>query len=136
MLAVTPSLASASPSTVKLSNSVSRAVSRAPRTGAVADNSQIAFQVNLKLPDQQAAESFATAVSTPGSSKHTDVPDPGAVGAAVLAQRRRGGSRPGNAFLRSSGFAVTNVSADRMAIDASGSAARRSSARSRQSVAN
>jgi subtilase family serine protease len=119
-LAVTPALASASPPTVKLRNSVSRAATRAPRTGAVAGNSQIAFQVNLKLPDQQAAEKFATSVSTPGSASY---------GKYLTAAQWESRFSPSTSsvqaverFLRQSGFKVAAASADRMEVSASGTA--------------
>ncbi len=120
-LAVTPALASATSSTVKLRNSVSRAASRAPRTGAVAGNSQVAFQVNLKLPDQQAAENFATAVSTPGNASY---------GKFLTAAQWEARFSPSTSsvhavesFLHQSGFNVAGASADRMEVSASGTAA-------------
>ena len=120
-LAVTPALASASPATVKLRNSVSRAATRAPRTGAVAGNTQIAFQVNLKLPDQQAAEQFANAVSTPGSASYGKY-----LTAAQWEARFSPSASSVNAvekFLRQSGFDVGGATADRMEVSASGTAA-------------
>ena len=119
-LAVTPALASASPPTVKLRNSVSRAATRAPRTGAVAGDSQIAFQVNLKLPDQQAAEKFATSVSTPGSASYGKY-----LTAAQWESRFSPSASSVEAverFLRQSGFKVAAASADRMEVSASGTA--------------
>ena len=119
--AVTPALASSAPSTVKLRNSVSRAASRAPRTGAVAGNTQIDFQVNLKLPNQQAAQQFATAVSTPGSASY---------GKYLSASQWEARFSPSassvkavETFLRQSGFNVSGASSDRMAVSATGSAA-------------
>ena len=97
-----------------------RPATRAPRTGAVAGNSQIAFQVNLKLPDQQAAKQFATAVSTPGNASY------GKYLSAAQWEARFSPSassvRAVEAFLRQSGFKVSGASADRMEVSASGTA--------------
>lgn len=118
--AVPAATASAARSTVRLRNSVSRAASRAPRTGAVAGNSQISFEVDLKLPDQQAAEAFASAVSTPGNESYGHYLTPSQWEArfsptASSVQRV-------TAFLRQSGFAVGSASSDRMEVPATGSA--------------
>ncbi len=119
-IAVPSALASAPSSTVRLANSQSRAAAHAPRLGAVASSSQISFQVNLKLPDQQGAAAFAKAVSTPGSSsyRHYLTPaqwekrfSPSASDVAKVAT-----------FLRQSGFTVGQASVDRMEVPASGTA--------------
>lgn len=119
-VAVPAATASTLRSMVRLRNSVSHAASRAPRVGTVAGNSRIDFQVDLKLPDQQAAEAFATAVSTPGSS---------AYGHYLTSAQWEARFSPAASdvqqvatFLRQSGFTLGKASADRMEVPASGTA--------------
>ena len=68
-VAVAATLASgasaATPATVQLRNSQSPAASRTPRVGSVAGDTQMNFEVDLKLPDQAGAQAFAQSVSTP-----------------------------------------------------------------------
>lgn len=89
--------------------------------GSVAPGSAIGFEVQLKLSDAQGAQAFAKAVSTPGSSSYGKY-----LTAAQWEQRfspTAGQVAEVSAFLRQSGFDVHGVSADRMAITASGTAA-------------
>jgi subtilase family serine protease len=89
--------------------------------GAVAGNTSIGFQVDLKLPNQQAAEAFASAVSTPGSASYGKYLTPAqwearfSPSASSVAKVQT--------FLRQGGFKVGAVSADRMEVPATGTAA-------------
>ena len=92
-----------------------------PLVGAVPAGSAVDFEVQLKVPNLAAAQGFATAVSTPGDAAYGKF-----LTAAQWEQRyspTAGEAAEVTAFLRNSGFKVLDVSADRMAIDASGTAA-------------
>jgi subtilase family serine protease len=110
----------ATPARVQLRNSQSPAAARTPRVGSVTASTQMNFEVDLKLPDQQAAEAFAQAVSTPGSPSYA---------AYLTASQWEARFSPTaadvnqvTAFLTQSGFTVDGVSADRTAITVSGTA--------------
>ena len=60
----------ATPAKVTLRNSESPAAAATPRVGSVASGTQMNFEVELKLADQAGAESFARAVSTPGTASY------------------------------------------------------------------
>jgi subtilase family serine protease len=92
-----------------------------PRVGSVAPASAINFEVQLKLTQLGAARAFATAVSTPGSASYGKYLTPAQWEARF--SPTAGQVAEVSAFLRSSGFKVLNVTPDRMAIDASGTAA-------------
>ena len=105
----------------RISGTASPAASNAsdPMVAAVDPATAIDFEVQLN--PSAAAQGFATAVSTPGNPAYGRFltpaqwerdfsPTAGQVGQAT-------------SFLLTSGFTVTGVSADRMAIDASGPAA-------------
>jgi subtilase family serine protease len=116
-----PAALAAQPSAaVRIAGTVSPAATLSPRVASVASSSTIDFEVNLRLA--RGAQAFATAVSTPGNAlyrrfltpaqwEHRFSPSYRDVGRVV-------------AFLRQTGFKITGVSADRTAIDASGSAGR------------
>jgi subtilase family serine protease len=110
----------AAPATVQLRHSQSPAAARTPRVGSVAAGTQMHFEVDLKLPDQAGAEAFARAVSTPGSSSYGAYLNPAqwearfSPTAADVTQV--------DSFLTQSGFTVDNVSDDRTAVSASGTA--------------
>jgi subtilase family serine protease len=111
----------AAPARVTLRDSQSPAAATTPRTGAVASDTQMNFEVELKLADQAGAESFAQAVSTPGNAAYGKVLTPAqwearfSPSAADVDQVKQ--------FLTQSGFTVNSVSGDRMAVEASGTAA-------------
>src|ERR1700744_1061040 len=112
----------ATPARVTLRNSQSPAAATTPRTGSVASNTQMNFEVELKLADQAGAESLAQGVSTPGSASYGKFLTPAqwesrfSPSTADVTQVKQ--------FLTLSGFTVNSVSADRMAVEASGTAAR------------
>jgi len=123
-IAVAAALASgasaAAPARVQLRNSQSPAASRTPRVASVAGDTQMNFEVDLKLPDEAGAQAFAQSVSTPGSSTY---------GAYLTPAQWEARFSPTAAdvtevqsFLTNSGFTVGEVSADRMAVEASGTA--------------
>jgi subtilase family serine protease len=87
--------------------------------GAVDPASAIDFEVQLK--PSGAAQSFATAVSTPGNVAYGRFLTPAQWERAF--SPTAGQVAQATSFLSNSGFKVTGVSADRMAIDASGTAA-------------
>jgi hypothetical protein len=66
-LGAAPVAMAAVPAKVKLQHSSSPAASRTPSVGDVPAGTSIPFSVNLALSDPQGAQSFATAVSTPGN---------------------------------------------------------------------
>jgi len=111
---------------VTLRNSESPAAATTPRVGSVASGTQRNFEVELKLADQAGAESFAQAVSTPGNASYGKFLTPAqwearfSPSAADVAQVKQ--------FLTQSGFTVNSVSADRMAVEATGTAAQVESA--------
>jgi subtilase family serine protease len=120
VLAVAAPAGAASQSKVALRNSESPAAARTPQVGSVSSGTQISFEVDLKLANQQAAEAFGQAVSTPGSSSYRKFLTPAqwettfSPTAAEITTVRN--------FLSQNGFKVGGVSADRMAVTASGTA--------------
>jgi subtilase family serine protease len=116
-----PAGASAAPSSrVQLHNSDSPAAATSPQAGAVAGQTRIDFQVDLKLADQQGAVALARAVSAGGAS----------YGKYLTPAQWEARFSPSAAavnkvksFLGQSGFTVGGVSADQMEITASGTAA-------------
>jgi len=120
-LALASSAAAATPSTT-LSNTVAPAATAAPTVGAVAKGTQVTFQLNLALTDAAGAAALARAVSDPGSSSYRHYLTPAqwearfSPSAAAVSTAEK--------YLRSEGFHVDGVSADRMTVHASGSAAR------------
>jgi subtilase family serine protease len=111
----------AAPAKVKLRNSSSPAASRTPSVGAVAGSTSIPFAVNLALADPQGAQSFAQAVATPGN------PSYGKYLTAAQWEARYAPSSQSvkqvTQFLKSNGFSVGEVPADRLYVPATGTAA-------------
>ncbi len=121
MLAIAAPAGASTPPRVQLRDSQSPAAARTPRTGSVPDTTRMHFEINLKLPDQQGAESFAQAVSTPGSVSYGHYLTP-----AQWESRFSPTTASVNdvkSFLTGNGFTVGQVSSDRMAVEASGTAA-------------
>jgi subtilase family serine protease len=118
---VAPNAASASPSAVPIRGSISPVAAHSPRVGSVAGDTSVDFEVELRIPDQQAADAFANAASTPGSA------DYGRYLTATQWEQRFSPSADEvdqvTAFLKQNGFTVLGTSADRLAISASGTAA-------------
>ncbi len=104
-----------------LAGSTPVASTTTPAVGAVAPASTIDFAVSLKPRDLAGAKAFAQAVSTPGSSSYGRFLTPVQWEARFSPTARQVAEV--SAFLRASGFNVGSVSADRMAVEASGTAA-------------
>ena len=107
--------------TVALPGTASPAATNTPTVGAVPSSTAIDFEVSLNPRDEAGAAAFATAVSTPGTAAYHHY-----LTAAQWEQRfspTQGAVASTEKWLAQSGFAVTAVSADRMAISASGTAA-------------
>jgi subtilase family serine protease len=109
------------PSSVRLAGTASSAATATPRVAGVDPASRISFDVNLALPDRAGAAAFARAVSSPGDSQYRHY----LTASQWEARFSPSGARVAavEAFLRHSGFSVAGVSADRMTIAASGTAA-------------
>jgi subtilase family serine protease len=120
--AATPPAAapSADGATVALGDSASPAAARTPQVGSAAASTAINFEVDLALPDQQAAVAFAAAVSTPGSALYGHDLTP-AQWEARFSPTATEVSEV-EAFLTRRGLSVTGVSGDRMAISVTGTA--------------
>jgi subtilase family serine protease len=109
-----------------LSGSFTPASERAKPSGRVASGSQVSFDLSLTLRDAAGAKAIITAVSTPGSAQYrhylTD-----AQWIARYAPTQASVAAAEN-WLRSEGFKVGKVPADRLFIPATGSAAQVASA--------
>jgi subtilase family serine protease len=124
-LAFVSSAAAATPSTT-LSNTAVPQAAAAPPAGAVPRGKSVSFQVNLALTDPAGAAALAKAVSDPSSASYREFLTPAqwearfspSTASVTLVKR----------YLRSEGFRVSGVSADRMTVHATGSAARVASA--------
>jgi subtilase family serine protease len=106
---------------VRLHGSASPVAASTPRVGSVAPSSVIDFQMQLTPRDVSGAEAVARAVSTPGNASYGRFLTPAQWEARF--SPRSGQVSEVTAFLHKSGFAVHGVSADRMEISASGTAA-------------
>ena len=109
-------------STVRLSGSLAVAAEQTPRVGAVPADSAVAFEVVLAPRAPTAAKKFATAVSTPGSAVFHHYLTPSQWEAAYSPTTAQVASV--TSWLTREGLDVGAVSADRMTVAASGSAAR------------
>jgi len=106
--------------TVTLKGSRPAAASTTPHAGSVSSSSRIDFEVQLRPSDLSGAKAFATAVSTPGSASYRKFLTPAQWEARFSPTARQ--VTEASQFLRTAGFKLGQVSADRMAIDASGTA--------------
>jgi subtilase family serine protease len=120
-LAFVSGAAAATPSTT-LSNTAAPAAVAAPTAGAVSGGTRMSFQVNLALTNPAGAAALARAVSDPSSASYRQYLTP-AQWEARFSPSAASVSLVEN-YLRSEGFHVGNVSADRMTVHATGSAAR------------
>ncbi len=124
-LALASGAAAATPSTT-LNNTAAPAATAAPTVGSVPAGTAVSFEMNLPPADPAGAAALARAVSDPSSASYHRYLTPAqwearfSPSAATVSQVKR--------YLRSQGFAVGSVSADRMTIHASGSATRVASA--------
>ncbi|MDQ6605148.1 MAG: S53 family peptidase [Actinomycetota bacterium] len=105
---------------VTLKGSRPAAAATTPHAGSVSPGSRIDFEVQLRPSDLSGAQALAKAVSTPGSASYRKFLTP-------AQWERRFSPTAGQVtevsrFLKGGGFNVGKVSADRMAIDASGTA--------------
>ncbi|MGH2910524.1 MAG: S53 family peptidase, partial [Solirubrobacteraceae bacterium] len=109
-----------------LSNTAAPAAAAAPTAGAVPGGTQVSFEVNLPPTDPAGAAALAKAVADPSSSSYHQYLTPAqwearfSPSTATVSQVEK--------YLHGEGFQVDGVSADRMTIDASGSASRVGSA--------
>jgi subtilase family serine protease len=104
---------------VTLKGSQAAAANSTPRVGSVASGSRIDFEVQLK--PSAGAQAFAKAVSTPGGESYRKFLTPAQWESRFSPTARQVAEV--TTFLRSTGFKVDQVSADRMAVKASGTAA-------------
>lgn len=119
--AAAPVAMAAAPAKVKLQHSSSPAASRTPSVGDVPASTSIPFSVNLALSDPQGAQSFAQAVSTPGNASYHQY-----LTAAQWVARYAPSAQSVQKvtqFLKSNGFTVGEVPADRLFVPATGTAA-------------
>ena len=102
----------------QLLNSRSPAAATTPQTGQASASTQMDFEVDLALPDPGAAESFSQAVSTPGNALYQQFLTP-SQWEARFAPTQASVDQV-TSFLTQNGFTVGDVSADRMAVEATG----------------
>ncbi len=119
-LALAASASAATPARVQLNNSQSPAATSTPQTGTAPASTPMDFEVDLKLADQAGAQSFAQAVSTPGDSLYGQYLTPAQWEARYSPSQASVDQV--TSFLTQNGFTVNTISADRMAIEASGTA--------------
>ncbi len=119
-LAMAGAASAATPARTQLPNSKSPAAAQTPKTGAVANGTQMNFEVDLKWSDPAGAAAFARAVSTPGDPQF---------GKYLTAAQWEAKYSPTTAavnqvksFLTSGGLTVDKVSSDRVAITVTGTA--------------
>lgn len=112
--------AASASSRAALQGSAAPAKARTHRVGSISSSSPVDFQLVLKLRDASGAASFARSVSTPGSANFRHYLTAAqwearfSPTAAQVAKARK--------WLRSQGFKVGAVSADRITVAASGTA--------------
>jgi len=119
-VAVASPVGAAPAPTVRLSGSQAPAAARTPRVGAVPSTSAVDFELVL-APRAPAAASFATAVSTPGSAVYHHYLSASQWEARYSPTAAQVASV--TTWLGQEGLQVGTVSADRMTIAASGTAA-------------
>ncbi len=112
--------AAATPSRVQLTNSRSPAATSTPQTAAAAPSTPMDFEVDLGLTDPSGAQSFAQAVSTPGNPLYQQYLTPAQWEARYSPSQAS--VHQVKAFLTQNGFTIDGVSADRTAIESSGTA--------------
>jgi len=120
-IAATASPALAASGDVSLAGSVAPAAASTTVVGSVPAARRVDFAVQLRPRDLVGAQALATAVSTPGNAAYGKFLTPARWEARF--SPTAGQVAEVAAFLKRGGFAVGSVSADRMNIDASGTAA-------------
>jgi subtilase family serine protease len=120
-LAVISAAPAGAATAAKVVQAASPLASSSTPTGATPASTPIEFSVGLNPGDQAGAEALASAVSTPGSSSYRHFLS------AAEWEKRYSPSQSSVAavksWLREQGFAIEGVTADRMTISASGTAA-------------
>ncbi len=119
-LAIAATASAATPARTQLLNSRSPAAASTPATGQVSSSTPIDFEVDLALPDAAAAESFSQAVSTPGNALYRQFLTPSQW--ETRFSPSQASVTQVTSFLTQNGFSVVGVSADRMAVEATGTA--------------
>lgn len=97
-------------------------VSRSPSAGPVSPRTTVQFEVALNLQDPVGAQDLATAVATPGTTEYRKFLTPAQWEARFSPTTAQVGQV--TAWLRHEGLRVGSVSADRLAIDVSGTSSR------------
>ena len=116
----------AAPARATLAGTAAPAALQSHDVGSTNSSSQVSFQLVLSLRDQAGAEALLKAISTPGSAQYRHYLTAAqwearfSPAAATVAQAQQ--------WLASQGFSVGKVSADRITISASGTAAQVASA--------
>ena len=120
-VAAAPSVGAAPSSMVSLSGSQAPAAARTPRVGTVPGNSPVEFQMVLAPRSPAAARQFAEDVSTPGSAAYHHYLSASQWEARYSPTAAQVGAV--TSWLGQAGFAVGTVSADRMGVTVTGTAA-------------
>lgn len=123
-LGLTASAATAGASTAAtslVSGTASPVAAKTPTTGSVAGTTSINFEISLNVRDAAGAQALAQAVSTPGSSQYRAYLTPAEWEAQFSPTRAQVAQV--TTWLRQQGFQVGTVSADRLRIDVTGTAA-------------
>jgi subtilase family serine protease len=111
--------ASAAPTgRTQLLNSKSPAAATTAQTSQASATTPMDFEVDLALPNQGAAEAFSQAVSTPGNALYQQFLTPSQWEARFAPSQASVDQV--TSFLTQNGFTVEDVSADRMAVEATG----------------
>jgi subtilase family serine protease len=118
---VSPASAAGTSARAALAGSLTPSSERAKPEGRVASGTSVAFDLNLSLRNEAAADALVTAVSTPGSAQYRHFVTQAQWIANFAPTQASVASA--ESWLRSQGFKVGAVPADRLFIPATGSAA-------------
>jgi subtilase family serine protease len=118
---VLPATAASGSGSVRLDGTASPVAATTPVVGSVAQGSLIDFGMQLNPSHLRGAQALATAVSTPGSASYGRFLTPAQWESRFSPTAGQVSEVKG--FLRQRGFTLQAVSADRMEVDASGTAA-------------
>jgi subtilase family serine protease len=119
-LAISAGAATAATPRTTLTGSASPAAAKTPSVGAVPGDSSIDFEVALQLPNQSALQSFVQAVSTPGNAQYGNYLTPAQFESRFAPSQQTVDQV--TSYLKQQGFTNIQASADRMAVDATGTA--------------
>jgi subtilase family serine protease len=120
-LAVAASASAAPTAVTTLNATVAPAATSTPSVGAVADTTAMSFEVDLAPSDPAGAAAFARSVSDPASASYRQYLTPAQWEARFSPTKQD--VQQVRSFLTSAGLSVSGVSADRMAVSATGTAA-------------